>query len=399
MLRFGCDISKKEAKVETIRRYLQRTESSFFLFGPRGTGKSTWLKQCFPNAIYIDLLDPASFRLYMARPERLGELIEGNPNQNWIIIDEVQKIPELLAVVHQQMERSKDLRFVLTGSSSRKLKRTGVDLLSGRALLKTCHPFMASELESDFDLDIALKYGTLPVVLNSCEPDQVLKAYAALYLREEVQMEGLIRDIGGFARFLEAISFSHASTLNTSEVARDCEVGRKTVEGYIEILEDLLLGIRIPVFTKKAKRILTAHSKFYYFDTGVYRSLRPMGPLDNPQIVDGASLEGLILQHLRAWCEYGDNNDSLYYWRTKSGIEVDFIVYGKDTFYAIEVKNSARVRHDNLKGLKAFKEDYPNANLLFLYRGKEKLKIDDVLCVPCDEFLLRLKPNVPLSEI
>ena len=165
-------------------------------------------------------------------------------------------------------------------------------------------------------------------------------------------MEGLVRNIGGFSRFLEAVSFSHAAVLNASSVARECHVERKTVEGYLDILEDLLLAFRIPVFAKRAKRDLSLHAKLFLFDTGVFLSLRPRGPLDHPEAIDGQALEGLAAQHLRAWIDYAKGSHQLYYWRTRSGVEVDFIVYGEDGIWAIEVKNSARVKPEDLRGLK-----------------------------------------------
>lgn len=366
------------------------------MFGPRGTGKSTWLKKNFPDSIYIDLLSPEDYRILSAKPERLRELVEGNPEKKTVILDEIQKVPQLLSVVHQLIEEKKSLQFILTGSSSRKLKRSGVDLLAGRALLKTCHPFLASELGSLFCLETALQYGMLPLVINSKNPEDVLKAYITLYIREEVQMESLVRNIGDFSRFLETISFSHASILNTSTIARECSVGRKTVEGYISVLEDILLSFRLPVFAKKAKRLLVSHPKFYYFDTGLFRTVRPVGPLDKPEEIGGAALEGLIAQQLHAWNSYSGEKNNLYYWRTKAGNEVDFIVYGKTEFAALEVKNSGRVNMKDLKGLQSFKQDYPESETILLYRGKEKIKIGKVLCIPCGEFLENLLPRQKL---
>lgn len=374
-------------------RFFHPPAESFFLFGPRGTGKSTWLKGHFKDALTVDLLSSENFRVYSAKPERIAELMNGNPRVKTIILDEIQKVPELLDMVHKLIESKKGVRFILTGSSARKLKRSGVDLLAGRALLKTMHPFMAAELGSDFHLASALKFGMLPLVLNSVNPEDVLKTYIALYLKEEVQMEGLVRNIGNFSRFLEAISFSHGSTLNTTQVASDCQVGRKAVEGYVEILEDLLLGFRISVFAKRAKRYLSQHPKFYYFDTGVFNSLRPQGPLDTPEQMAGAALEGLVAQHLRAFSAYSSNQQTLYFWRTKSGVEVDFIFYGGKIFWALEVKNTKAIRPQDLNGLLAFKEDYPEAELFLIYRGTERLKIKGVLCIPCEEFLKNLIPD------
>jgi len=374
----------------TLPRYLQDPGTHFFLFGPRGTGKSTWLKAAYPGALILDLLDPDQQRIYSARPERLRELVAGNPDREVLVVDEVQKVPGLLDVVHQLIEARTCPRCVLTGSSSRKLKRQGVDLLAGRAVLRSMHPFMAAELGDRFELERALQQGLLPLVWDSEKPDEVLRAYVALCLREEVQMEGMVRSLGAFSRFLEAVSFSHAGVLNVSDVARDCQVARKTVDGHIEILEDLLLGFRLPVFTKRARR------KLYWFDAWVFRSVRPAGPLDRPQEIQGAALEGLVAQHLRAWIDYTDPTATLGFWRTREGSEVDFVVYGPGGFWAIEVKHSSAVRGRDLRGLKSFREDYPQAFLRLLYRGSDRLEIDGISCLPCDDYLRRVVPGEPL---
>lgn len=383
--------------MEIKPRFFQDPNQSFFLFGPRGTGKTTWLRQKLEKAIFIDLLDPEGFRNYSARPERLREVVEGQRPGTTIVIDEIQKVPQLLDVVHQMIEQKSGWRFILTGSSARKLKRADVDLLAGRAVVRTMHPFMAAELGEEFLLKKALTLGMVPLVLDAPNPEEAIGAYLTLYLREEVQMESLVRNIGSFSRFLESISFSHRASLNVSEVARDCQVERKTVEGYISILEDLLLAFRIAVFTKRAKRHLASHPKFYLFDSGVFRAIRPAGPLDAPQEVEGGALEGLVLQHLRAWNAYRGDRCQIYFWRTKSGNEVDFVVYGEDTFCAIEVKNAARVHAKMLKGLLSFKEDYPEALTCLLYRGNERLKIKSILCQPVEDFLKNLHPERPIQ--
>lgn len=371
-----------------IPRCFRVPPQSFFLFGPRGTGKTTLLRSLWKDALWIDLLEPDVFRSFSARPERLRELLDGNPHAQTLVIDEIQKVPQLLSSIHAIIESGKPPQFVLTGSSTRKLRRSGVDLLAGRVLKETLHPFTAVELGSHFNLEESLRIGLVPLVLMAQDPDAVLKSYVGLYIREEVQMEGLVRNIGGFARFLEALSFSHASVLNISNVARECEIERKVVEGYLSILEDLLLAYRIPVFRKKTQRALVVHPKFYFFDTGVFRSLRPQGPLDRPEETAGAALEGLVAQNLMAWCDYQGQTHSLYYWRTRSGSEIDFVLYGPDHFWALEVKNTARVRPEELSSLKSFKSDFPQCQAYFLYRGKESLKIGDILCLPCEEFLL-----------
>jgi predicted AAA+ superfamily ATPase len=383
--------------MDTVIRLFNLPKGSFFLFGPRGTGKSTFVRQHFPQALHIDLLDPERLRSLSAQPERLRELVEARPSPGCVVIDEVQRVPELLPVVHGLMENRKGWIFVLTGSSTRTLKRAGVNLLGGRALLRTMHPFLAAELGDRFDLGAALRRGLLPVTLAAPAPDDTLGAYAALYLREEVQMEGLVRNIGRFSRFLESISFSHASVLNVSNVARDCATERKTVEGFIGILEDLLLGWRIPVFTRRAKRDVSAHPKFYLFDAGVYRTLRPKGPLDRPEEIEGHALEGLVAQHLKAWQACARVSRELCYWRTRSGVEVDFVVYGPDGLWAVEVKNSGKVSPEDVSGLKAFQQEYPSSRAILLYRGKDALKKNGILCLPCDAFLRRLHPDRSLD--
>jgi predicted AAA+ superfamily ATPase len=376
--------------METIRRFLKTEKQSFFLLGPRGTGKSTFIKKESPEALCLDLLLPEVFRNYTAYPERLRELVHAHKETKTVVVDEVQKAPQLLEVVHSLIEEKQGVQFILTGSSARKLRKAGVNLLAGRALMKHMHPFMAAELKDLFDLDRALQVGLLPLVLNSAEPTSTLQAYVDLDLREEVQMEGLTRNIGNFSRFLETVSFSHSAILNMSNVARECQIERKVVEGYVGILEDLLLAYRIPVFTRRAKRAVAAHPKFYFFDAGIYNILRPSGPLDRPEEKSGAALEGLIAQHLRAWIDYFHPGTQLYFWRTSSGSEIDFVIYGEHIFWAVEVKNSGTIHPQDLRALKAFGGDYPEAKRFFIYRGKEKLMRDGISLEPATEFLQRL---------
>jgi uncharacterized protein len=385
--------------MELVSRFFAPPSQSFFLFGPRGTGKSTLLRHAYEKAITVNLLEPETFRTYSSHPEHLRERLSAEPADTTVVIDEVQRVPEMLPVVHDLIEKEgRRRRFVLTGSSARKLRRAGSDLLAGRVLLRTLHPFMAAELGNRFRLREALQTGLLPVVMDSPSPSETLRSYAALYLREEVQMEGLVRNIGNFARFLEVVSFSHASLLNVSTVGRDCEVERKVVEAYIGVLEDLLLACRLPVFTKRARRTLVVHPKFYLFDAGVYRSLRPAGPLDRPEEVEGQALEGLVAQHLKAWLAYSGSDAALSFWRTRGGVEVDFVVYGAAGIFAFEVKNASRIHPQDLRGLQNFREDYPEAKAVLLYRGRERLVKSDVLCLPCDEFLLGLDPRRPLVD-
>jgi predicted AAA+ superfamily ATPase len=377
--------------MEFRSRFFRIPKKSFFLFGPRGTGKSTWLRHELPDAVFVDLLKPEVYRELQARPERLREIAKGSARNRTVVVDEVQRVPELLSVVHATLEQPGAPRFVLTGSSARKLRRGGVNLLAGRALLRTLHPFMAAEL-SEFRIEEALRVGLLPLVVAAEDPEDTLRSYAALYLEQEVQLEGWARNIGNFARFLESISLSHGAVLNVSNVARECQIERKTAAGYVEVIEDLLLGFRIPIFTRRAKRQTAAHPKFYFFDAGVFRTLRPKGPVDGLEGFEGAALEGLVAQHLRAWIAYGNRDAKIYYWRTRAGVEVDFIVYGDAGFWAVEVKNTTRVRPEDLGGLKSFAADYPECEPLLLYRGRERLKIERIHCLPVDEFLQDLTP-------
>lgn len=383
----------------TLPRFLAAPRGSFFLFGPRGTGKTTWLRAKFPDALVVDLLRAEEFRRFAARPERLRELVRAVPPGGDIVVDEIQRVPELLNVVHELMESGKRWRFVLTGSSARTLRRGGVNLLAGRAILRTMHPFMAAELGAGFDLGAALSLGTVPTVLSSGDPAGALSAYASLYVEQEVRAEGLARDAGSFSRFLEAIAFSHGARLNVSEVARECETSRSTVSGYVELVEDLLLAFRLPVFTRRAKRRLVAHPRFFYFDCGVFRSLRPSGPLDRPEEISGPALEGLVAQHLRAWLAYSETDGGLYYWRTRAGAEVDFVLYGAPGMWGIDVMNADRIRPADLRGLGAFGNEYPEARRILLYRGEHRLVRNRVLCLPVGAFLAKLDPARELEDV
>jgi uncharacterized protein len=350
-------------------RFLQPPpRQSFFLFGPRGVGKTAWLHEQLPGALFFDMLDHQVYTQLLAAPERLGERIPQG-HKDWVIVDEIQRAPELLNEIHRLIE-SRKLRFGLTGSSARKLRRKGVNLLAGRAVTRHMHPFTALELGKDFDLKRTLRYGCLPLACTSDEPQDYLKSYAATYLREEVQQEGLARNIGAFSRFLEAASFSQGSVLNMTAVARECAVSVKVVEDYFSILEDLLIAVRLPVFSKRAKRRMVAHPKFYYFDAGVFQTIRPRGPLDAPEQIHGPALETLFLQQARALNDYKDLGYRLHYWRTANGDEVDFVLYGDRGLRAFEVKMANNVRPDDLRSLLRFREDFPEAKTHFLHLGK-----------------------------
>lgn len=361
---------------------------SFFLFGPRGTGKTTWVRSAFPKSIYLDLLEAELYNNLLANPQRLENYIPKN-FEDYVVIDEVQRIPELLNEIHRLIEKYR-YKFVMTGSSARKLRRKGPNLLAGRALTYFMHPLTAMELGSDFDMNHSLRFGLLPSVYREENPKKYLESYIKTYLTEEIQQEGLTRNLSTFARFLEVASFSQGSVLNTSEVAREAAIERKVVENYFMILEDLLIGYRLPVFTRKAKRRMVSHPKFYFFDTGVYRTVRPAGPLDMPEMIEGVAFESLFLQELRSINDYLDMGYRMYYYRTATGIEVDFVVYGERGIRAFEIKRSGRVSSSMLRGLRYFLKQYPQAKGYFIYGGKRKIRDGEIEIVPIEEVFQNL---------
>lgn len=360
-------------------------KQSFLLLGPRGTGKTAWIKAACPGAITIDLLDGHLYGRLLANPSLLADLIPAS-HSDWVVVDEVQRVPALLDEVHRLIE-GRRLRFALTGSSARKLRRGGVNLLAGRALTRFMHPLTAQELGTDFDLGRAARFGGLPFACTTDAPADYLASYAATYLREEVLQEGLTRNLAAFSRVLEAASFSQAQVLNMAAVARDSAVSAKMAEGYFSILEDLLLAVRIPAFTKRAKRRVVLHPKFFLFDAGVYRAVRPRGPLDSPEEADGPAIETAVLAHLRAWNDYGQLGQTISYWRTPEGDEVDFVVYGEAGFVAIEVRRSATIRGEDLRGLSRFKRDYPEARAVLLHPGTRRYHQGGIEIIPLVEAL------------
>lgn len=369
-------------------RIITPPAKSFFLFGPRGTGKTTWIKTEFPNSVYLDLLESDLYTDLLARPARLIDYIPRGYS-GFVILDEVQRIPALLYEAHRLIEHEK-MKFILTGSSARKLRGKEVNLLAGRALTYHMHPLVAQEIKNDFDIVKSLKWGHLPASYQQQDPSKYLASYTATYLREEVQQEGLTRNIGAFSRFLEAASFSQGQVLNISEIARECAVNRKTVEYYFSILDDLLIAYRLPVFHRRAKRRMVEHPKFFFFDVGVYRALRPRGPLDVEEEIAGAGLETLIFQEINAMNNYRDWGYGIYYWRTANGIEVDFVLYGARGLVAIEVKRADRITDKHLNGLNALISDYPMAKPYLLYGGARKMRNGKIDIIPITEFIVHI---------
>lgn len=369
--------------------HLTSAKQSVFIFGPRGTGKTSWLKVNFEDALYFDLLSTSTYVEFLGNPSLLESRIPSSYS-GWVILDEIQRVPELLNEVHRLIE-AKKFKFILTGSSARALRKKGVNLLAGRALTSHMHPLVAEEVGETFDLDKALTRGMLPMAYQADHYKHYLSSYVETYLKEEVLQEALTRNITLFARFLSAAAFSQGCELSYTEIAREIGTTRQTVSNFFDILEDLLISIRLPVFSKRAKREVIAQQKFYYFDTGVYLSLRPQGPLDSESERRGPALETLFLQHVRAINDYECLGYDIYYWRTRSQLEVDFILYGENGLLAFEIKSTSRLTPKDFKGLKAFKEDYPIAACFMVYLGDREYFEQDIQVIAMDTLLFKLR--------
>ncbi len=278
----------------------------------------------------------------------------------------------------------------MTGSSAHTLRRDAVNLLAGRALTYHMHPLTACEQGESFVLADSLQLGHLPARFSEPDPAWYLRDCVQTYLREEVLQEGLTRNIGQFCRFLEAASFSQGAVVNVSDVARDAHIQRAVAESYFSILEHLLIAVRLPVFTRRAKRQLINHCKFYYFDAGVFRAIRPTGPLDSAAEIDGPALETLVLQELRAVNDNHAFGYDIHLWRTKHGLEVDFVLYGPRGLLAFEVKRSTAVHPADLRALKEFRKDYPETSCILLYGGKQPLAIEGIRVIPVGDALRSL---------
>ncbi len=334
-------------------RLLTPPKGSFFLLGPRGTGKTTWLRSQFPNAHRIDLLDTARYQLHLADAAAIERELAALRRGSWVVIDEIQRLPDLLNEVHRKIE-SHALRFALTGSSARKLRRGGVNLLGGRAARRTMYPFAPSELGDDFRIDTALRWGTLPVVWSAAEREETLDAYAQMYLREEIQAEAVVRNLPGFARFLPIAGLFHGQVVNVSAVARDAGVARTTVSEYVTVLEDTLVATRLEAFESKLRVRERKHPKLYWIDPGVARAMKRVhGPV--PSEERGVLFEGYVHMLLRLHADLGRIDiDRIGYWSpADSATEVDFVVTSGKEHVAIEAKSGTRVREEDFRGLRA----------------------------------------------
>jgi predicted AAA+ superfamily ATPase len=336
-----------------LSRICNAPEQSFFLLGPRGTGKSTWLRTAFPDAHVIDLLSEEIYQRLLANPGHFAAELRSVPDGRWVVVDEVQRLPNLLNEVHRFIEE-KRLQFVLCGSSARRLKRAGVNLLAGRALHRSMHPFVPEEIGSRFNLEEALQFGLLPIVWDSTAKAETLSAYAQLYLKEEIQAEALVRNLPGFARFLPLAALFHGQMVNVSNMAREAGVARTTAIGYLEILEETLLCFRLPAYEARLRVRERKVPKWYWCDPGLARVMKRTTASPAPE-ERGALFEGLVAQLIRAYKDYRFICDDIYYWAPsgRSGIEVDFLLARGANLIAVEAKSGNAFRDDWCKGLRA----------------------------------------------
>ncbi|MFO7870482.1 MAG: AAA family ATPase [Kiritimatiellia bacterium] len=364
---------------------------SFFLFGPRSTGKSTWLKAHFTNARTYNLLKTGEFLRLNADPEALySETHMLKPGQ-WVVIDEIQRSPALLYEVHRLMEEH-NLLFAMSGSSARKLRKGGSNLLAGRAVVKHLFPLVSPEMNFEFDPAVALQFGMLPLSIQSRDPVEFLKAYAEVYLREEIQAEALTRNVAGFGRFLEIAARQNGQITNFTGIARDAAINRHTVSTYFEILCDTLIAFWLPVWQLKSRTRQVQQPKFYLFDTGVARALS--GRLSYPPSPEeeGVLLETFLLNEIRAYIEYSKKYYQIHYWRSYTGLEVDVFCETKDGFTAIEIKSSKRWDKRFNRGLNAMRREMPDSNVKCygVYPGDKQALLDNISIFPIIDFLKRL---------
>jgi predicted AAA+ superfamily ATPase len=354
---------------------------SLFLFGPRQTGKSTLLRTLFPEAAFYDLLEADTFRELSARPEYLRQTLK--PQQKLVIVDEVQKLPVLLDEVQLLMDRNRSLRFILTGSSARKLRRGAANLLAGRAWVCRLHPLVSAELGAPRLLE-RLNRGNLPAVIDSPSFREDLRAFVGTYLREEVQAEGLTRSIGAFSRFLEVAGLTNGEQLNYAAVASDAGVPARTVREHYQILEDTLVGHQLPAYRKTKKRKPVATAKFYFFDVGVANVLLRRGAIEQCSDAFGRAMEHLVFLELRAFLDYQRREEELSYWRSLSQFEVDFLLGDR---IGIKVKGKDRVGPRDYRGLLALREDVALRRMIVVCSEKKRRRTDEgVEVLPVAEF-------------
>lgn len=366
---------------------LQDAENeSIFLWGARQTGKSTLLQLLFPNTRYIDLLKSDEFERYNRRASLLREELSLLQENELIIIDEIQKIPELLDEV-QWLMTNKNHRFILSGSSARKLRRSGVNLLGGRAIRKHLYPFVSAEIP-DFDLIKACNNGMMPRHYLVDDAGKRIHAYVGDYLQQEIKAEALTRNLKTFSRFMEIAALSNREVVNYNNIASECGVSAPTVKEYFSILEETLIGYTIPAFTKNVKRRVIQSPKFYYFDVGIVNFLLRRRSLLPGSAEFGHAFEHLIMQELIAYIGYSESQHSLSYWRTTSGYEVDAVIGNANV--AIEIKSTEEVHSHHTRGLKAFSEEFPNSRLIIVSMDKYPRRMNEIDVLPAQNFLKML---------
>jgi len=377
-----------------LSRIIKAPEQSFFLLGPRGSGKSIWLRATFPDAHVIDLLSEETYQRLLANPGHFADELRAVPTGRWVIVDEVQRLPNLLNEVHRFMEE-KRLNFVLCGSSARKLKRAGVNLLAGRALHRSMHPFVPEELGAHFELEEVLRYGSLPIVWDSSAKQETLSAYARLYLKEEIQAEALVRNLPGFARFLPIAALFHGQTVNVTNIAREAGVARTTVTGYLDVLEETLLCFRLPAYEAKLRVRERKLPKWYWCDPGIMRAMKRATGGVAPE-ERGALFEGMVAQLLRAYKDYRGICDEMYYWAPsgRSRTEVDFLLVQGAEFVAVEVKSGNTFTETWCKGLRAVSQLEGLRRRIIVYpRGPILRTRDGIDVFPFQHFADQLADN------
>ncbi len=375
----------------TFERVLIPPSQSFFLLGVRGVGKSTWARASLRSVKYIDLLDERLYQDLLVDPSLFPQLVEHVQPNTWVILDEIQRLPALLNEVHRLIE-SCGIRFALLGSSARKLKAAGTNLLAGRALMKMMYPFTAAELGKKFDLNSVLQYGSIPLVWQASERRAVLEAYVQLYLREEIRAEALVRNLPGFVRFLPVAALFHGQAVNVSGIARDAGVARTTVQGYLDILVDTLLAYRLPAYEAKLRVRERKLPKLYWVDPGIVRGVkRQLGGVGLEE--RGPLMEGVVLTTLRAHAEAADLYEEIFYWapHQSRNIEVDFLLRRGTELLAIEVKATDRYHTGLLKGLRVLKGNEDLVRCVLVYTGSRSFRSSDGIEVwPFEHFAKRV---------
>lgn len=363
-----------------------KLDEAMFLFGARQTGKSTLLKERFKGKIYYDLLDPELRRYFKRNPNALKEALSGKPAGTLVIIDEIQKVPELLDIVHSLMVE-KGLWFILSGSSARKLKKSSANTLGGRAIPETLYPLVWPEV-TDFQLDRAVQNGMIPRHYMVPDATKRLKGYVELYLNEEIREEGEVRELEAFERFMEVAAISDGEMLNYTNIASDCGVSAKTVQSYFQILYDTLIGYEIPAYRKEVKRKVVQAPRFYYFDVGLANYLMGRHSIKRGTDDYGHAFEHLMMQELIAYKGYNDKKEVISYWRTYDKKEVDAVI--GDAKVAIEIKSAEEVKTRHKKGLKAFHEEYPDCRLILVSLEPVTRKVEDIELIYALDFLKML---------